>query len=335
MNEIINRQVLLINRPAGIPQKTDFKIIDSAPPLPGAGQIRVRNIFLSIEPAMRGWVGAVSNYSEPVPLNGVMRSFAVGVIDVSNHPDFKVGMHVSGLFGWQDFSVIDVADIEQVLDATDLPISTALGVLGINGVTAHFGLLEIGQPKPGETVVVSTAAGAVGSCVGQIAKLKACRTVGIAGGNDKVQKCLKIYGYDTAINYKADNFAVDLANACKDGIDVYFDNVAGPISDEVMKHLNVGARIIICGTASIDSWNPHPLGPRIERALLVKRARVQGFVIFDHKEYYPVARRDLTEWVRSGAIQYEEDILQGIESAPDSIAGLYRGENIGKRLIKL
>jgi hypothetical protein len=183
--------------------------------------------------------------------------------------------------------------------------------------------------------VVSTAAGAVGSCVGQIAKLKACRTVGIAGGNDKVQKCLKIYGYDTAINYKADNFAVDLANACQDGIDVYFDNVAGPISDEVMKHLNVGARIIICGTASIDSWNPHPLGPRIERALLVKRARVQGFVIFDHKEYYPVARRDLTEWVRSGAIQYEEDILQGIESAPDSIAGLYRGENIGKRLIKL
>lgn len=335
MSEITNRQVILINRPTGIPQKTDFKIIESELPFLSAGQIRVRNIFLSVEPAMRGWVSAVSNYSAPVPLNGVMRSFAVGVIDASNHPDFKVGMHVSGLFGWQEFAVIEASEIEQVLDDNNLSISTALGVLGINGVTAHYGLLEIGQPKAGETVVVSTAAGSVGSCVGQIAKLKACRTVGIAGGYSKIQKCLNIFGYDAAVDYKSENFSSDLAIACKEGVDVYFDNVAGPISDEVMKHLNVGARIIICGTASIGSWSPHPQGPRIERTLLVKRARVQGFVIFDEKDYYPSARRELAEWIRSGAIRYEEDILNGIESAPDSIAGLYRGENQGKRLIQI
>ena len=333
--ETLNRQVILINRPAGIPQKKDFKIIESTMPMLAAGQIRVRNIYLSVEPAMRGWVSAVPNYSDPVALNSVMRAFAVGVVDESMHPKFKVGMRVAGLFGWQHYSVVDASDIEQVLDSDDMPISTALGVLGINGVTAHIGLLEVGQPKPGETVVVSTAAGAVGSCVGQIAKIKGCRTVGIAGGAAKVQMCMDMFGYDAAVDYKSEDFSNSLALACKDGIDIYFDNVAGRISDEVMKHLNIGARVVICGTASVASWNPHPMGPRIDRTLLVKRARMQGFLIFDHKDYYPTARRDLREWIRSGAIRYKEDILEGIEAAPDSIAGLYRGENIGKRLIKV
>lgn len=333
--ETLNRQVILINRPAGIPQKKDFKIIESTMPMLAAGQIRVRNIYLSVEPAMRGWVSAVPNYSDPVALNSVMRAFAVGVVDESMHPKFKVGMRVAGLFGWQHYSVVDASDIEQVLDSDDMPISTALGVLGINGVTAHIGLLEVGQPKPGETVVVSTAAGAVGSCVGQIAKIKGCRTVGIAGGAAKVQMCMDMFGYDAAVDYKSEDFSNSLALACKDGIDIYFDNVAGRISDEVMKHLNIGARVVICGTASVASWNPHPMGPRTDRTLLVKRARMQGFLIFDHKDYYPTARRDLREWIRSGAIRYKEDILEGIEAAPDSIAGLYRGENIGKRLIKV
>lgn len=333
--ETLNRQVILINRPAGIPQKKDFKIIESTMPMLAAGQIRVRNIYLSVEPAMRGWVSAVPNYSDPVALNSVMRAFAVGVVDESMHQKFKVGMRVAGLFGWQHYSVVDASDIEQVLDSDDMPISTALGVLGINGVTAHIGLLEVGQPKPGETVVVSTAAGAVGSCVGQIAKIKGCRTVGIAGGAAKVQMCMDMFGYDAAVDYKSEDFSNSLALACKDGIDIYFDNVAGRISDEVMKHLNIGARVVICGTASVASWNPHPMGPRIDRTLLVKRARMQGFLIFDHKDYYPTARRDLREWIRSGAIRYKEDILEGIEAAPDSIAGLYRGENIGKRLIKV
>ena len=335
MHKASNRQVILVNRPLGIPQASDFAVIESELPVPSAGQIRVRNLYLSVEPAMRGWVNAVGNYSEPVPLMSVMRSFAVGVIDEFNHPDYQVGMNVTGLFGWQDYAVVHVSVIEQILANDDLPISTALGVLGINGVTAHYGLLEVGQPKPGETVVVSTAAGSVGSCVGQIAKIKGCETIGIAGGISKVKMCLDRFQFDDAVDYKSNNFADDLAKVCQKGVDVYFDNVAGPISDEVMKHLNVGARIVICGTASVSNWIPSPQGPRVERQLLVKRARIQGFVIFDHKDYYAKARQELVEWIRSDAIRYEEDVLGGIESAPDAIAGLYRGENSGKRLIKL
>jgi hypothetical protein len=208
-----------------------------------------------------------------------------------------------------------------------LPISTSLGVLGLNGLTAYFALLEIGQPKAGETVVVSTAAGAVGSCAGQIAKIKGCRTVGIAGGPDKVRVCREEFRYDSAVDYRADDFESALDAACPEGVDVYFDNTAGPISDAVMRRLAVGARVVICGTASIASWDPPPQGPRVERQLLVKRARMQGFLIFDHVQRSPEALRDLESWVRDGQIRYREDILDGIEQAPDSIAGLYRGEN--------
>lgn len=335
MSTPVNRQVLLARRPAGIPQAGDFRIVETAVPTPGAGQVRVRNLYLSVEPAMRGWVAAVANYSEPVPLGGVMRSFTAGVIDASNHPGYPVGTRVSGMFGWQDFAVADVSVIEQVIEVHDLPISTSLGVLGINGLTAHYGLLEIGQPKSGQTVVVSTAAGSVGSCVGQIAKLKGCRTVGIAGGAVKAQKCLDQFGYDAAVDYKSPTFAADIAAACVGGVDVYFDNTSGAISDEVMKHLKVGARIVICGTASVASWSPAPQGPRVERQMLVNRARMQGFVIFDHADHYPLARRELGDWIRAGQLRYEEDILEGIDAAPDAIAGLYRGENQGKRLIRI
>ncbi len=335
MNAPVNRQVLLVQRPAGIPQACDFKIIESPVPMPASGQVRIRNHFLSVEPAMRGWVSAVANYSEPVPLGGVMRSFTAGVIDASDHPDYPVGLAVTGLFGWQDYAVADVSAIEQVIEARDLPISSALGVLGINGVTAHYGLLEIGQPQAGQTVVVSTAAGAVGSCVGQIAKIKGCRTVAIAGGARKMRQCLEEFGYDAAVDYKSSDFVSEIAAACSGGVDIYFDNTSGVISDEVMKHLNVGARIAICGTASVSNWNPAPQGPRVERHLLVKRARMQGFVIFDHADYYPQARHELGSWIRAGQLRYAEDILDGIEAAPDAIAGLYRGENMGKRLIRL
>jgi NADPH-dependent curcumin reductase CurA len=335
MHATVNRQVLLVQRPQGIPQSSDFKIVEAPVPFPGPGQVRIRNHFLSVEPAMRGWVSAVANYSEPVPLGAVMRSFTAGVIDASEHPDYPVGTAVTGLFGWQDYVVADVSAIEQVIEDNDLPISSALGVLGINGVTAHYGLLEIGQPQPGQTVVVSTAAGAVGSCVGQIAKIKGCRTVAITGGARKVQQCLTQFGYDAAVDYKSPDFANEIAAACHGGVDVYFDNTSGVISDEVMKHLNVGARIVICGTASVPSWSPAPQGPRVERHLLVKRARMQGFVIFDHDDHCPQARRELSTWIRAGQIRYVEDVLDGIEAAPDAIAGLYRGDNMGKRLIRL
>ena len=335
MDKLTNRQVRLKSRPAGIPQAENFEIIAEPVPTLREGEILVRNIFLSVEPAMRGWVSNVANYSEPVPIDGVMRSFATGRIIESRDPDFQPGEFVTGLFGWQDYAVITAETIQRKVSNAHLPLSTSLGVLGLNGMTAFFGLLDVGQPQPGETVVVSTAAGAVGSCVGQIAKLKGCKTLGITGGPEKVQLCRDSFQYDNAIDYKSDEFEQELANACSQGIDVYFDNTGGKITDAVLCHLNVGARIVLCGTASVSSWNPPPLGPRVERQILVNRARMQGVLIFDYIDRYQEAVDALTQWIKDDAIHYQEDILQGIEQAPDAIAGLYRGENLGKRLIQI
>jgi len=335
MPQPANRQVRLKSRPSGIPQAEHFEIVEAPIPDPADGQVLVRNIYLSVEPAMRGWVSAVANYSEPVALGAVMRSLAVGRVEESRHPDFHPGDYVTGMFGWQDYAAVDGKAIQRKVVRTGLPISTSLGVLGLNGLTAYFALLEIGQPKPGDTVVVSTAAGAVGSCVGQIAKIKGCRSVGIAGGPDKVRMCREEFRYDSAVDYKAEDFEPALAAACPEGVDVYFDNTAGTISDSVMQRVNVGARVVICGTASIASWDPMPQGPRVERHLLVKRARMQGFLVFDYAQRFPEALQELEGWVRAGQVHFREDILDGMEEAPGSIAGLYRGENLGKRLIRI
>jgi NADPH-dependent curcumin reductase CurA len=335
MDQNINRQVILKSRPADIPEAENFEIVEAPVPQPGDNQVLVRNIYLSVEPAMRGWVSEVANYSEPVGIGAVMRSFTAGRVAASRHPDFKPGEFVTGMFGWQDYALVEAEQIQRKVTATDLPISTSLGVLGLNGITAYFGLLEIGQPKTGETVVVSTAAGAVGSCVGQIAKLKGCRAVGITGGPEKMRICREEFGYDTAIDYKTGAIDSALVETCPAGVDVYFDNTAGSISDDVLKHLNVGARVVICGTASIANWEPIPMGPRVERHLLVKRACIRGFLVLDYTERYAEALQELTPWVRQGLIRYREDILDGIEQAPGSIAGLYRGENFGKRLIRI
>ena len=335
MPALINRQIKLKARPAGIPQAEHFELSSASVPALEEGQVLVRNIYLSAEPAMRGWVSAVANYSEPVALGAVMRSLAVGRVVQSRHQDFREGEFVTGMFGWQDYAVLEAQAIGRKVPANGIPISTALGVLGLNGLTAYFGLLEVGAPKAGETVLVSTAAGAVGSCVGQIAKILGCRSAGIAGGPEKLRLCLDEFGYDAAIDYKAGELDAALAAACPAGIDVYFDNTAGAISDAVMQRLNVGARVVICGTASIASWDPPPQGPRVERHLLVKRARMQGFVIFDYAARFPEGLAALTDWLRAGRIRYREDILEGIEAAPGSIAGLYRGENLGKRLIRI
>jgi NADPH-dependent curcumin reductase len=331
----LNREVRLKSRPTGIPQAEHFEIVQVPVAKPQDGQIVVRNLLLSVDPAMRGWVSSVGNYSEPVPLGGVMRSFAVGRVVESRCADFGVGEVVTGMFGWQDYAVVEGAAVQRKVDQRGLPISTALGVLGLNGLTAYFALLELGQPKAGDTVLVSTAAGAVGSCVGQIAKIKGCRTVGIAGGPQKVELCRSEFGFDAAIDYRADELDAAIGRACPDGINVYFDNTSGAISDAVLKHLAVGARVIICGTAAIASWNPPPLGPRVERQLLVKRARMQGFLVFDYAQRYPEGLQALANWVTAGLIRYREDILEGLEQAPDAIAGLYRGENLGKRLIRI
>ena len=330
-----NCQVILKSRPTDIPQAENFEIIDAPLPTIADGQVLVRNIYLSAEPAMRGWVSVVANYSQPVSLGEVMRSPAVGQVEQSRHADFHRGEYVTGMFGWQAYAAVEAGAIQRKVATAGLPISTALGVLGLNGLTAYFALLCVGQPKSGETVVVSTAAGAVGSCVGQIAKIKGCRTIGIAGGAEKTKLCREEFSYDAAIDYKAGGIDAALAAACPDGVDVYFDNTAGPISDAVLGHLRPGARVVVCGTASIATWDPPPAGPRVERHLLVKRARMQGFLIFDHVQRFDEGLAALSEWVRAGAIRYREDVLEGIEQLPDSIAGLYRGENFGKRIIRI
>lgn len=331
-----NRQVRLKSRPDGIPRAEHFEIVETPLPKVRDGELLVRNDYLSVEPAMRGWVSAVANYATPVGIGEVMRSFAAGEVIASRHPGYAEGDRVMGMLGWQDYAVSDGGAITRKVTETDLPLSLSLGALGLNGVTAYFALLEAGQPRPGDTVVVSTAAGAVGSAVGQIAKLAGCRTVGIAGGGAKTRICREDFGYDDAIDYKAAE-ALDaaIATACPDGIDVYFDNTAGPISDMILARLAVGARVVICGTASVASWDPPPIGPRVERHLLVKRARMQGFLVFDYRHRYEEAVARLATWVRAGSLRYREDILDGIEQAPGAIAGLYRGDNLGKRLIRL
>jgi NADPH-dependent curcumin reductase len=331
-----NRQVRLKARPEGIPQAHHFEIAAAPMPEIGEDQFLVRNLYLSVDPAMRGWVSAVANYSKPVEIGEVMRSRDVGEVVSSRHPDYRVGDRVVGWFGWQEHARSDGKGVIRRVEEKDIPLSASLGVLGMNGITAYFGLLDVGQPKAGETVVVSTAAGAVGSAVGQIAKLRGCRTVGIAGGAEKVRLCREEFGYDAAIDYKAErDLDTALARACPHGIDVYFDNTSGSISDAVLRHINKRARIVICGTASLASWDPWPTGPRVERHLLVKSARMEGFLVFDYEHRTQEAVPQLAQWVREGKLRYREDILDGLDAAPDAIAGLYRGENLGKRLIKL
>lgn len=330
-----NRRVILVSRPEGIPQAKHFALREAALPEPREGEILVRNHVLSVDPAMRGWVSAVANYSKPVGIGEVMRSFAAGEVVESRHPGFAPGDRVSGLFGWQDYAAVPASAVTRKVTEHDLPLSASLGVLGLNGTTAYFALLEVGQPKPGETVVVSTAAGAVGSIVGQIAKLHGCRTIGITGGPEKRQQCLAEFAYDAALDYKAGPLDAALAAAAPQGVDVYFDNTAGPISDAVLPQLAVCARVVVCGTAALSSWDPWPQGPRVERHLLVKRARMQGFLIFDHADRTEEAVAQLASWVRAGNLIFREDILDGIEHAPGAIARLYRGENSGKLLIRL
>ena len=330
-----NRQVRLKSRPSGIPQAEHFEIATAQLPEIADRQIMVRNEYLSVEPAMRGWVASTANYSTPVGIGEVMRAFSAGTVVASRHPNYREGDAVMGLLGWQEYAITDGSAITRKVKENDLPLSLSLGILGLNGVTAYFGLLDVGQPRPGDTVVVSTAAGAVGSAVGQIAKLMGCRTVGLTGGPVKCQLCREEFGYDEVIDYKVDGFAAALPAACPRGVDVYFDNTAGAISDAVLPQLAIGARVVICGTASVASWDPPPMGPRVERHLLVKRARMSGIIVFDYQHRYEEAIGRLASWVRDGRLRYREDIVDGIESCPGAIAALYRGENLGKRLIRL
>jgi len=331
----LSKQIILAERPTAIPEARHFKLQKIAIPELGQGEFLIQNRFLSIDPAMRGWVNAAKNYSKPVAIGKVMRSFAAGEVIRSNHPDYATGDLVCGVFGWREYALSDGSNVIFRHDMADVPLSASLGILGVNGISAYFALLAIGEPKAGEIVVVSTAAGSVGSAVGQIAKIKGCHTVGLTGSAKKVGLCVNEFSYDAALDYHNDNLDAALAEACPNGVDVYFDNTAGAISDMVYRRLNVGARCVICGTAAMASWNPWPEGPRIERHLLVKRARIQGFLLFDYAARYEEARHQLAAWLAAGKLTYREHILDGLEQAPGAIARLYAGENNGKLLIRL
>jgi NADPH-dependent curcumin reductase CurA len=327
-----NRQVLLSSRPAGVPQSSDFTLASSPVPKPASGEFLVRNIYLSVDPAQRGWASAEANYSAPVPLGGPMRALAVGVVVESLHPDFAAGQFLYGWFGWQDYAVATPQQV--ILRATqDLPLTAFGSLLGINGVTAYLALTELGRPKAGDTLVVSTAAGSVGSFVGQIGKSLGSRCVGLTGDDRKVALCRERYGYDAAINYKSAALDSALATAAPDGVNVYFDNTGGAILDTVLRRMAVAGRIVQCGTASVGSWNPLPTGPRNEREILTRRLVWSGFVIFDHMARYAQAADELARLHQAGTLTYDTDLVEGIEQAPGAISSLYAGENLGKKLI--
>ena len=285
---------------------------------------------------MRGWIADKSTYWPRIEVGDTMRAFSVGEVIKSHNPGYATGDKVMGIFGWQDYAAVSEPAVMRKVLEEDLPLSLSLGVLGLNGLTAYFGLLDVCRPKTGETVVISTAAGAVGSAVAQIAKINGCRVVGITGGTQKVRQCLDEFGCDAAIDYKAEgDLDAALARACPGGIDCYFDNTSGAIHDAVMRQINLHARIAICGTASYASWDPWNEGPRPERHLLVKRATMQGFLTTDFAARYEEAIADLVTWIRDDRLRYREDMLEGIEAAPGSIATLYDGANSGKLVIRL
>ncbi|MCB1340279.1 MAG: NADP-dependent oxidoreductase [Pseudooceanicola sp.] len=330
-----NRQVILARRPVGVPKASHFEMAETAVPSPGAGQMLVKLSHWSVDPAMRGWANDAPNYLPPVPLGAPMRAFGVGEVVASRLEGYAEGDVVEGMFGWQDYAVSDGSEVNRKVTETDLPRSYALGILGLNGMTAYFGLTETCAARPGDTLVVSTAAGSVGSAVGQIGKLLGCRTVGIAGGAAKVRQCLDEFGFDAAIDYKAQDVAAAVGEAAPEGVDCYFDNTSGAISDAVMTRLARGARICICGTAAITEWSPLPMGPRVHRQLLVARARMTGLIVFDYADRYGEARAALAGWLRDGRLRVREHVLQGPEAAMGAIEMLYSGANTGKLIVEV
>jgi hypothetical protein len=328
-----NLQVVLASRPQGPVTEKNFRLVESAIASPGPGEVLVRNLYLSLDPYMRMRMNDGKSYAPPVQLGEVMVGGTIGEVIESKDPRFKKGEIVGGRSGWQLYASADAGTLRKV-DTRGAPLSTALGVVGMPGVTAWFGLLRIGEPKPGETVVVSAASGAVGSVVGQIARLKGCRTVGIAGGPVKCAYVVNELGFDACVDYKSGSFESQLREATPDGIDVYFENVGGAVLDAVLPLLNAFARVPFCGYISeYDETASH--GVRHLRSLLVNRVRLQGFIISEHLDIWDAALADLSGWLIAGKLHYHETIAQGLDRAPAAFIGMLKGLNLGKQLVKL
>ncbi len=330
----INRQFKLKQRPVGMVKREDFEFTEAAVPEVGDGQFLVKIAYISLDPAMRGWMNEGKSYIPPVALGDVMRAGAVGEVVQSKHPQFPVGTHVSGVFGVQEYALSDGKAVTQV-DPKLAPLPVYLGTLGMPGMTAYFGLLDIGKPQAGETVVVSGAAGAVGQIVGQIAKIKGCRVVGLAGGADKCRYVVDELGFDACIDYKQGDVKKALKQHCPKGVNVYFDNVGGDILDDVLTQLAMRARIVICGAISQYNNTAPVKGPSNYLSLLVHRASMTGMVVFDYADRYAEGAREMAGWLQSGKLKTREDIATGLEHFPETLLKLFKGENTGKLVLKV
>lgn len=333
----MNRALVLQQRPHGAPDADTFRMTETPVPQAQEGQVLLRTLYLSLDPYMRGRISAAKSYAASVELGAVMVGGTVSRVEASRHPDFQAGQLVLGYSGWQDYALSDGAGLNKLDDDPRLA-SRALGVLGMPGFTAYMGLLDIGQPRPGETVVVAAASGAVGSLVGQIAKIKGARAVGIAGGADKCRYVVDELGFDACIDHRAPDFAAQLAAACPDGIDVYFENVGGAVFDAVLPLLNTKARIPVCGLIADYNATGLPDGPDrlglLARTILTKRIRMQGFIIFDdYGPRYGEFHDQMRSWLDEGKIKFREDIVEGLENAPQAFIGLLEGKNFGKLII--
>ena len=338
MSSIINRRVVLAARPQGAPQSTDFSMVSEPVPELREGEILSRTIYLSLDPYMRGRMNAGKSYADPVEIGETMCGSTVSQVQESNNPGFTRGDYLLTYNGWQEYAISDCTGVRK-LDPALAPISTAVGVIGMPGMTAYMGLLEIGQPKSGETVVVAAATGAVGSIVGQIARLKGCRVVGIAGSREKCEFALNELGFDACINYKDANFRDSLKTACPDGIDVYFESVGGMVFEAIIPLLNFQSRIPVCGLIAHYNDTELPSGPNVlpkfMRVVLTQRVMIRGFIVSDFSDKQSEFLHEMSEWIIEGKIKYKEDIVEGLENAVASFQGLLRGKNFGKLLIQV
>jgi NADPH:quinone reductase len=330
-----NKTILLNSRPTGIPTKDNFKIVEGELPELQNGHLILKSLYVSVDPYMRGRMSDAKSYVAPYQVGGPITGGIVAEVLDSKNDKFSKGDVVIGNLPWQQYIIHNGDGLNQI-DPEIAPLSYHLGILGMPGLTAYFGLLHIGQPKKGETVVISGAAGAVGTVVGQIAKLKGCRVIGIAGSDDKIKYLKEELGYDDAINYKStENITEALKRACPNGVDVYFDNVGGTISDAVYHNLNKFARIAICGQISYYNNTKPATGLRVEPILLKMSVLMKGFIVSDYASEFGIAAKDLAAWVQQGKLKYQENIIEGFENIPDALLGLFTGDNTGKQLVKV
>jgi NADPH-dependent curcumin reductase CurA len=332
--EFVNHRFTLASRPVGMPKRSDWAYEEETVRDLHEGELLIRALFISLDPAMRGWMNQSRSYVPPVGIGEVMRALALGQVVASRNPQFPIGKYVSGTFGVQEYFISAGKGLIEA-DPRVAPLPTFLNVLGMTGMTAYFGLLETGQPQTGDTVVVSAAAGAVGSVVGQLAKIKGCRAVGIAGGPDKCRYIVNDLGLDAAIDYKSEDVTEALRKTCPQGINIYFDNVGGDILEGALANLARGARIVICGAISQYNNTGPVLGPRNYLSLLVQRATMKGMLVFDYADRYAHAAREMAGWMAAGKLKSREDIVEGLETFPDTLLKLFRGDNLGKLILKI